>query len=58
MVDAPCKIVGTSADLQIKEMDRIDRKGLCFGGGDFFCNTMLDDGVKENHSRYCGYRDS
>lgn len=36
MVDEACKIFGTSADLQIKEMERIDRKGLCFDGGGFF----------------------
>jgi len=36
MVDELCKILGTFVDLQIKEMDRIDRKGLCFGGGGFF----------------------
>lgn len=36
MVDEACKIFGTFADLQIKEMERNDRKGLCFGGGGFF----------------------
>ena len=47
MVDEACKIFGTIADLQIKEMERNDRKGLCFGGGGFFLLTMLDDGAKE-----------
>ena len=83
MVDAPRTILGSIAGLQIKEMDRIGRKGLCCGAGGSrmfmeekigkrinierveevmatnaetvvaacpFCNTMLNDGVKETAS--------
>ena len=80
MIDAPRKILGSIAGLQIREMDRTGRKGLCCGAGGArmfmeekigkrinlervqelvatnaetvvaacpFCNTMLNDGVKE-----------
>jgi len=80
MIDAPRKILGSIAGLQIREMDRIGRQGLCCGAGGArmfmeekigkrinlervqevvasnaetvvaacpFCNTMLNDGVKE-----------
>jgi len=80
MIDAPRKILGAIAGLQIREMKRIGRKGLCCGAGGSrmfmeekigkrinierveevvatqvetvvaacpFCNTMLNDGVKE-----------
>ena len=80
MIDAPRKILGDIAGLQIREMDRNGRKGLCCGAGGSrmfmeekigkrinierveevmatkadtlvaacpFCNTMLNDGVKE-----------
>ncbi len=83
MIDAPRKILGSIAGLQIREMDRIGRKGLCCGAGGSrmfmeekigkrinleriqevvatnaetivaacpFCNTMLNDGVKETAS--------
>jgi hypothetical protein len=32
---------------KIKKEDRIGRKGLCCVGGAPFCNTMLNDGVRE-----------
>ncbi len=80
MIDAPRKILSDIAGLQVREMDRIGRKGLCCGAGGSrmfmeekigrrinierveevvatnaetlvaacpFCNTMLNDGVKE-----------
>jgi Fe-S oxidoreductase len=83
MIDAPRKILGNIAGLQVSEMDRTGRKGLCCGAGGSrmfmeekigkrinierieevvatkaetlvaacpFCNTMLNDGVKETAS--------
>jgi Fe-S oxidoreductase len=83
IIDAPRQILGTIGGLQIREMDRSGRKGLCCGAGGSrmfmeekigkrinierveevaatkaetlvaacpFCNTMLDDGVKETAS--------
>lgn len=83
MINAPRTILGAIAGLQIKEMDRIGRKGLCCGAGGSrmfmeekigkhinierieevvatnaqtvaaacpFCNTMLNDAVKETAS--------
>jgi len=83
MIDAPRKILDSIVGLQIREMDRIGRKGLCCGAGGSrmfmeekigkrinlervqevvatnaetivaacpFCNTMLNDGVKETAS--------
>jgi Fe-S oxidoreductase len=83
MVNAPRTILDSIAGLQIKEMDRIGRRGLCCGAGGSrmfmeekigkrinierveevmatnaetvvaacpFCNTMLNDGVKETAS--------
>jgi Fe-S oxidoreductase len=80
IIDAPRQILGAIGGLQIREMDRSGRKGLCCGAGGSrmfmeekigkrinierveevaatnaetlvaacpFCNTMLDDGVKE-----------
>jgi Fe-S oxidoreductase len=80
MINAPRTILGSIAGLQIKEMGRSGRKGLCCGAGGSrmfmeekigkrinserveevmatdaetvvaacpFCNTMLNDGVKE-----------
>ena len=83
MINAPREILSSIAGLQIKEMDRSGRKGLCCGAGGSrmfmeekigkrinverveevmatnaetvvaacpFCNTMLNDGVKETAS--------
>jgi Fe-S oxidoreductase len=83
MIDAPRKILGTIDGLQVREMERSGRKGLCCGAGGSrmfmeekigkrinierveevtttkadtlvaacpFCNTMLNDGVKETAS--------
>jgi Fe-S oxidoreductase len=83
MVDAPRTILSSIAGLQIREMDRCGRQGLCCGAGGSrmfmeekigkrinierveemvatnaetvvaacpFCNTMLNDGVKETAS--------
>jgi Fe-S oxidoreductase len=83
MIDAPRQILGAIGGLQVREMDRIGRKGLCCGAGGSrmfmeekigkrinierieevaatkaetlvtacpFCNTMLDDGIKETAS--------
>ena len=80
MIDAPRKILGNIAGLQVREMERSGCKGLCCGAGGSrmfmeekigrrinierveevvatnaetlvaacpFCNTMLNDGVKE-----------
>ena len=80
MINAPRAILGSIAGLQVKEMDRSGRNGLCCGAGGSrmfmeekigkrinierveevmatdaetvvaacpFCNTMLNDGVKE-----------
>ena len=83
MIDAPRQILSAIGGLQIREMNRIGRKGLCCGAGGSrmfmeekigkriniervdevaatgaetliaacpFCNTMLNDGVKETTS--------
>jgi Fe-S oxidoreductase len=83
IVDAPRTILGSIAGLQIREMDRSGRQGLCCGAGGArmfmeekigkrinierieevmatnaetvvaacpFCNTMLNDGVKQTAS--------